>query len=71
MSTATLETIPRMTISVAETAKTLGVSTKTVGDMLRNGELPAVRVGKRYLVPVRELQAWVSERASIPKTVKA
>lgn len=40
----------RRTLTVAEVAETLGVSTDTVYSEIRTGRIPAVRFGRRLLV---------------------
>jgi excisionase family DNA binding protein len=39
------------TITVSEAAKALGVSRQTAYDAARRGEIPAIFIGKRILVP--------------------
>ncbi len=41
----------RETLSPAETAQTLGVGTKTILRGVANGDIPAVRLGRRLLIP--------------------
>lgn len=44
-------------ISVAEAAVLLGVHRQTVYAAIRSGELPARRLGGRYLIPLASLRA--------------
>jgi excisionase family DNA binding protein len=46
------ETIKRRTLTIEEAAVTLGVSKALAYEMAREGKLPTLRVGKRWLVPV-------------------
>ena len=48
--------------SIARSARTLGVSEDTVRRMIARGELPAVRIGSRVLVPARALTDVASAR---------
>jgi excisionase family DNA binding protein len=53
---------PRLALSKAEAAKALGVS----GDFLEDHileQLRVVRVGRRRLIAVAELERWLAERA--------
>jgi hypothetical protein len=56
---------PRVTLSLAEAADALGLSlnefTASVLPRLR-----VVRVGRRRLVPLRELEAWAERSAARP-----
>jgi excisionase family DNA binding protein len=44
------------TKTLAETAKILGVSRGTVYEAARSGQIPTVRVGRRWLVPTVALE---------------
>jgi excisionase family DNA binding protein len=51
---------PPFTISVKEAAQLLGISKSHAYDLIRQDELPHVRLGRRVVVPYRELEEWVS-----------
>lgn len=53
-----------LTLSVAETAAALGVSTQLVYDMAGRGELRVIRMGRRVVVPRIVLDELLSGRAS-------
>ncbi len=53
---------PRLLLSVNDTARSLGVSRATVFVLIRDCELPSVRVGRRRLIPADGLRAWVQAR---------
>ena len=58
-----VSTIPRLALSVAEAASSLGVS----DDFFREHvapELRIVRAGRKRLVAVRELERWLASSAS-------
>ena len=59
-----METIDRVTLSVAETAAALGVSRPTVYNLLHKQDFPSFRVGGRTLVSVDGLRAWVAAQAA-------
>lgn len=44
------ETTDRLTLTVAEAASMLGVSTDAIYDAVKRGELAAVRVGRRLCI---------------------
>lgn len=58
-----METIDRVTLSVAETAAALGVSRPTVYTLLHRQDFPAFRVGGRTLVSAEGLREWVAAQA--------
>ena len=47
---------PRLTISVAETARLLGIGRSAAYLAVRTGAIPSIRIGRRLLVPVKGLQ---------------
>lgn len=48
-----------LTISVAEAAEQLGVCTKTVYDLTRRPDFPAIKIGRRTRVSREGLAQWV------------
>ena len=55
-------TTPRLALSKAETAQALGVSVDFLEDHVL-AELRVVRVGRRILIPVAELERWLAEHS--------
>lgn len=53
------------TLTANELAAMLGVDRKTVYDGARRGEIPSVRVGRRFLFPREAIDAWLSGRSSV------
>lgn len=52
---------PRL-ISIDEAAELLDSSTKTVRRFVWLGELPAVRIGSRLKIDVRDLETFIRQR---------
>lgn len=61
-----VEPVPRVTLSVAEAAKALSLSDRTITSMIAKGEIPVIRIGKRRLIPVDGLREWVASRITAP-----
>lgn len=53
----------RLTMSVPEAAKALGIGKDTAYQLIRDGRLPSVRIGSRTRVPVHELTTWLHNEA--------
>lgn len=51
--------MPKLLFSKQETAETLGVSLRTVDNLIVSKELTVRRVGRRVLIPVAELDRFV------------
>ena len=60
---------PRFALSIDEAAASLGVSRDYFDHHVRH-ELRVVRRGRRLLVPVRELERWLAESASLALETK-
>lgn len=53
-----------VTISVEDVAELLGISARSAYRAARSGELPALRLGRRVLVPTARLLELIGEDAS-------
>ncbi|OGO21496.1 MAG: hypothetical protein A2Z28_03390 [Chloroflexi bacterium RBG_16_51_9] len=51
----------RLTLTVEETAKLLGIGRQLAYDRVKTGEIPVVKVGRRLLVPRRALEKLLDE----------
>jgi excisionase family DNA binding protein len=49
-------------LTLAEAANLLQVSTRTLQRMIRNGELPAFKVGGQWRLRETQLRQWVENR---------
>ena len=55
----TVLTPARVTYTVPEIAALLGISRATAYAMLRAGEIPARRIGSRWIIACRRFNAWL------------
>ena len=53
-----------LTYTVDEVAALLGVARGVAYEGVRNGSIPATRVGRRWLVPRRRFHAWLDGTGS-------
>ena len=51
----------KLTVTVPECAKALGISRGTAYSLVAAGRLPALRLGKRLVVPVKALERLLAE----------
>ena len=49
----------RVTLTIEETAKLLGIGRSAAYEAARRGELPSRRLGRRVVVPVPALVVWL------------
>lgn len=48
-----------LTYSVEQVAEMLGVARGVAYEQVRSGEIPAIRVGRRWLIPRTRFHAWL------------
>jgi excisionase family DNA binding protein len=51
----------RLAVTVPQAAEMLGLGRSTTWQLVRRGRLRSLRVGKRVLIPVRELERFLTE----------
>jgi len=49
--------VKRQTLSIRQVAAILGISPRHAYDLAKSGELRAIRLGRRVVVPVAEVEA--------------
>lgn len=54
-----MENAEKMTLSVPEAAKILGISTPTMYQLIKTDDFPIVHIGKRILVSAKGLGIWL------------
>lgn len=60
----------RLSVGIADGARIVGVCEKTIENAIKNGELARVRIGRRVLVRVSDLEKWL-ERNTATELVTA
>jgi len=56
----------RLLLRPSDVMKATALGRSTIYEMLRSGELPSIRVGKRNRrVSVSALEAWINEKAAV------
>ena len=58
-----MEPVERLSYSVPEAARVLGVGTALLWRLVKRGEIPSVKLGSRRIIPVDQLRTWLSERS--------
>ena len=54
----------RQTLTVEEAARVLGIGRNSAYEAVRRGEIPAIRIGKRFVVPWVALERMLREGRS-------
>ena len=55
----------RLTVTVEEAARMLGISRNSAFEAARRGDIPTLRIGRRLLVPKVALQALLNRVAEV------
>ncbi len=55
----------RLTLTVEEAARTLGISRTLAYEAVRRGEIPHVRIGRRVLIPISQLHALLGGEGNV------
>lgn len=53
-----------LTYSVPEAAAALGIGRPAVWDLIRRGDIPALRIGRRVVISRHALEQWVTDHAA-------
>ena len=51
----------KMTLSVREAAELIGISKPKMYELIREGEIPSIHVGKKIVIARQALRDWLSE----------
>ena len=60
----------RRTCTVQEAAQLLGISRNSAYAAVHRGEIPSIRLGRRYVVPIDRLEELLDGRRTGHKTTK-
>ncbi len=53
----------RLLLTVEEAARRLGIGRSLAWQLVREGKLPSVRLGRLVRIPVRTLDDWIQQKA--------
>lgn len=59
--------VDRLAVRVEEAAEMLGLGRSTVFQLLKNGGLVSIKVGKRRLIPIQEINSFIGRLAKNAK----
>ncbi len=57
-----MTTDAKLCMSVAEFAERMGVSKPVAFQLVNRADFPALRVGRRILIPVASAERWITEQ---------
>lgn len=55
-----------LTLTVERAGRLLGISRGLAYELVRRGEIPSVRLGRRIVVPARAIDAMLASRSTDP-----
>lgn len=56
----------KLTLNVEEAAKLLGIGRNLCYDRVKTGEIPVIKIGRRFLVPRRALDILLEQGQPVP-----
>jgi excisionase family DNA binding protein len=56
-----------LAVGISEAARRLGISSRTLATLVAQEELPSCKIGRRRLIPVAALKAFVNREYPTPK----
>jgi excisionase family DNA binding protein len=59
-----IQRLSRETRSIEEAAVLLGCGRRRVTDAVKNGQIPAIRIGKRFVIPRAALERLLEQTAA-------
>lgn len=55
--------IERQTLNIKELAQVMGCGENKARQIVRSKGFPCIKVGNRYLVPIKKFEAWLNDQA--------
>ena len=65
-----METTSKLCMTTDEAAFMLNISKSKLYQLLRDNAIPSVRVGRKILIPTKELEEWLHTQASCNRNLK-
>lgn len=62
-----MDSTDRQTVTVEEAARALGIGRGTAYEAVRRGEIPAIRLGKRLVVPKQAIEQLLATAGQTTK----
>lgn len=56
------EDLPAMALRPRKVAELLDIGRDSVYELIHTGQLPAIRIGKRMVVPTQSLEEWIQRK---------
>ncbi len=53
----------KLVLDVKGLQKQLGISRSLAYELVRSGDFPCFKIGKRILIPIEELKIWMSQKS--------
>ncbi|MEY8368968.1 helix-turn-helix domain-containing protein [Anaerovoracaceae bacterium 42-11] len=55
----------KLTYSITEVAELLGISKSYAYELVRNGTIPALQLGKKRIIPKERFHVWLNEAVRV------
>lgn len=59
----------RVTMTVSEFAKYLGIGLNNAYEIINSGEIPHLKIGRKFKIPKKGIDEWIEKMSSIKKAI--
>ncbi len=59
----------RVTMTVSEFAKYLGIGLNKAYEIINSGEIPHLKIGRKFKIPKKGIDEWIEKMSSIKKAI--
>ena len=59
----------KVTMTVLEMAQSLGIGRNMAYELIKNGRVPFLKIGRQIRIPKKAFDAWLANEASVDKAV--
>lgn len=56
--------VPQLSVSIEEAARSIGVARSTIYEIVSRGDLPSFKLGRRRMILMAELTAFITRAAA-------
>jgi excisionase family DNA binding protein len=55
----------KLALDIKESSQAIGIGTTNLRKMVKDGQLPSYKEGKKIMIPVKALENWVNDKVNL------
>ena len=55
----------KLALDIKESSQAIGIGTTNLRKMVKDGQLPSYKEGKKIMIPVKALENWINQKVGI------